>query len=278
MKSKHTLFSPIALQSHPKLTASLPYNIALKTLADSQDSSFDVVELSAFSQAIEHEVSLIESRGFLVGPVTIQVGDQAVDCNSGAIPIPGFVEEEGLRFSTHSALGVLLVETGTVFDALVKASFCKDVPFILVTGSGIPRASCRRLLHRLERELTLPVHLLTDNDTWGYFIYSVLKRGMIGPQMKCEYHALSDPHYVGIKAGEAASIGIADKVVRRAKPTWQPRLTELRKYDCFRDSPWPQEFDAFEKQAGGVDVKAVIAEVGITEFINGYLTPKLMAS
>lgn len=271
MSNKRTLFAPDFRQHSKQFSATnAPYSVAVKSLASARDGRFDSIELSAISQAAEHDAPLIESRGCLTGAIAMRIGSEEVNCEGDAVPIPVFVEEEGLAFLSHRATGVLLVESRHVFDQLLSADFCVQMPFILITGSGIPRMCCRRLLHRMERELGLRISILTDNDTWGYFIYSVMARGMIAPHMANEYYAIRNPSYVGIKAGEASP-----QVLRRSKPVWKLRLAELRQYDCFRDAPWPEEFDAFEQQGGGIDVKGYMAEVGTDQFVREYLVPRL---
>ena len=275
MSVTRTLFSPDDWRPRARRDRGMPYTLVLHGLCNNEDERFDISELCAFSQTVEHEANLIELRGFIAGPIVFEVNGETTDCLEKPISIPGYVESEGTSFLSHSATGVLLVENSRIFDELANAGLCSALSVILVSATGIPRVNCRRLLSRLERELGLPVHMLMDNDTWGYFVFSMMARGMLGPHMTSKPHALRNPRFLGIRAGEAAKLGISSKVLRPPKPSWKLRMAEMRRYECFRNSIWEKEFDEFEPQAGGVDVRLVIAEMGTKEFIENYLAPRL---
>jgi DNA topoisomerase-6 subunit A len=249
----------------------LTYNLALQTLADSEDARFDELELASFSQIVEHEVFLYESRGLLKGPLKVSVGESQIDCMEHEISIPTFVEHDFFSVVESNAAGVLLVENQKVFKVLVDGSFCQRIPFLIVTGCGIPRSTCRRLLHRLERDHDLKIHVLTDNDTWGYFIYSVLARGMLGPHAAFDCFSVTDPRYIGLRAGVATETAAGEIAMRPWKEHWDLRIAAMRSYPCFSDPDWQLEFDAFEQQGGAIDLLAFISELGIETFIDSCL-------
>src|ERR1700722_9797259 len=101
--------------------------------------------------------------------------------------IPTWVEADNLEFGKQTAAGIILVESWPVFDRLCRAKAWRTLNMVIVCGHGIPRAGVRRFIHRLAGESTLPVYLLADNDTWGYFIFSLLKRGLLAPHMVCPW-------------------------------------------------------------------------------------------
>ena len=273
---KKTLFAAESeIFSAESLAIGQPYYISLKHLADAENSEYDSVELSAFSQIMEHEIPFYESRGFIAGSIQLTIDGQHVDVSRQPLGIPGFVENENLELHKCTAKGVLVVENQKVFKTLYEGGFCQRCNYLLVTGTGIPRAGVRRLLHRFENELHLRVGLLADNDTWGYFLYSVLKRGLLVPHKTCNYLALSDLCYIGIRAGDAAALNAPSSMYRPWKSLWDKRLRAMRAYDCFESLDWVAEFDRFQSQGKAIDVSAIISLVGIQQFIKVYLEKRL---
>jgi len=84
-----------------------------------------------------------------------------------------------IQFKKCAAKFILHVEKDTVWQRFNEDKFWRKHKCILTHGSGQPPRGVRRLLHRLQDELKLPVYCLLDNDPWGYYIYSVIKQGSI---------------------------------------------------------------------------------------------------
>ena len=83
-----------------------------------------------------------------------------------------------------------VAEISQELHALAKSTAMREMGVVLMTSVGIPRLGTRRLIHRLEQECNLRVLMITDNDTWGYWIYSVLKRGLMAPAFESRYMAI----------------------------------------------------------------------------------------
>jgi len=272
-----TLFEPNCLKDHPEF-GQLPYCWAVRSLSnDSENQDFQELEPAIFSHVLEHEISLYEPRGWIIGPLKWKLGKQRAT-NLGKLTspvrIPAFVEQDAVRFEQCTAQGILLVENERVFRHLAECGAWAELNVVLVTGSGIPRVAMRRLLHRFVEELKKPVYLLTDNDTWGYFIFSLLKRGMMGPHAFSECLGISDLRFVGLRADDAKSLS-KPIAIRPWKPIWDERIKHMRSYSCFRNKRWQQEFDRFEKQGGGVDLYTVCDSLGYKQFVREYLSQKL---
>jgi DNA topoisomerase VI subunit A len=271
-----TLFKPNFVSLRKDfLEQRFPYPIAIDSLFDSSDPRFDVTELSAFSQVLEHERAYYESRGFVSGPVTVCIEGQTYTLDSNCLKIPAFVESDWLRILRCASRYLLVIESRRVFDDLCSCRRLRDMNIILLTGSGIPRMSARRLVRRLQEEFSVSVHLLTDNDTWGYFIYSTLARGAISPDVSFPWLSVKDIHFIGLRAGDGETLGINEQNVCTWRPLWDMRIECFRSYDCFRSSEWQSEFDAFEKQHYGLNLDSVIQQIGADQFVEKYLEPKL---
>jgi DNA topoisomerase-6 subunit A len=189
--------------------------------------------------------------------------------------MPAFVESDALSIIECSASGVLLVPSDSVFFELLKADVARRLNLLLVTGPGIPRFATRRLLYRLSTELHLPIFLLSDNSTWGYFIFSVLKRGALAPHERFDYASIRDLRFLGLRAGVAERLPDEKDLLRPWKRHWEMRLQCLREYPCFKKAAWQQEFSAFEKQHGSVPLWSLYDSMGADTFISTFLEEPL---
>lgn len=191
-------------------------------------------------------------------------------------PLPDWVESDVLTFKRCDAEGILVVEKGGSAPGLHRACRALRMNLLVVATQGIPGARTRRFVHRLHVEFKLPVYVLTDNDTWGYFLYSVLKRGMIAPAGVCPPLAAPRARYLGIRTGEAAA-WLPARVLVPSAPSWKARLRGLRRHACFGTPAWQAELVAFVGQRGGCDLEAFTGILGARRFAEAYIKPKLLA-
>ena len=123
----------------------------------------------------------------------------------------------------------------------------------------------RRLLHRLEAELKLPIYLISDNDTWSYFYFSSLKRGTLDPQAECQFTALKKPRYLGITTRDWSDVKHLD-CTRPWKPHWKLRLKAMQEYQCFRSQAWQEELKQFEMNKRPIMLDALFMQLRSTAF------------
>ena len=260
-----TLFDPDYLRRLSSGSMPVPYFAALELLEINEDRRFVQDELYAFLDAATDEAGLYQSRGFLAGPVVLSVRgtqDRTYECVKDAIAIPPWVESDTVNIDDCEAEYVILVEHSDVFQILCELKVWSSIPTLLVTGVGIPRAATRRLLHRLSVEYQLPVYVLTDNDTWGYFLFSLLKRGALAPHAVFPHLSVTDTRYLGLRAGDANRYSMPNDCLRAWKPNWDIRLIHMQDYACFRDDRWKEEFDRFALQRAGISLQRAFAACG----------------
>jgi len=271
-----TLFDPNCVSDHQVL-GHLPYYWAVRSLdGDSENQDYGEHEPAVFNHVLEHEISLYEARGWIIGPLKWKVGKQRVTDLSKLprpIRIPAFVEHDAVQLEQCTAQGILLVENERVLWQLAECGAWAELNVVLATGAGIPRVAMRRLLHRFTQELKKPVYLLADNDTWGYFIFSLLKRGMMCPQASLEYLSIPDLRFIGLRADDFKFFS-KTAAIRPWSPIWDQRLKHLRSYACFRSKRWQREFDLFEKQKGALKLLDVCNGMGYKQFVQEYLSEK----
>jgi DNA topoisomerase VI subunit A len=234
------------------------YSIALQLLARGDDTKFHDSEKSIFDDLARTEASLIEGGTMLSGPLMVSVDKRTIDCSRGRPKlISGWTEPPRLRFRSCSAKGIVLIEKGTPYCRLAATRVLQKSKLLLVCGNGIPRLDTRRILHRLQSEFHLPVYVFADNDTWGYFMFSALKRGSIVPHISYPESAVKDVRYIGLRAGDPPQPMDRSKVATRFKEQWSPRVRAMLKYSCFRSATWQRELKTFLQQRSKVEMDGI---------------------
>lgn len=262
-----SLFAPGSPDN--RKTDGYPYSLAIEMLERSGGQGFPDDEVSIFAHIVEHEIEVYERRGLLAGPLTVRIeNDQVLDLSVATAPflLPSWVEHDGFDFVSCEAVGVLLIENHRVFEALFNLEPWQSNRLLLATGSGMPRAAMRRVLHRLQERFGLPVFVLADNDTWGYFLFSMLCRGALAPDCTLPFLAVRDVRYVALRAASDRSSKKLACCERPWEDHWDVRLKHLRQYECFQSEHWQIELNAFAKQRLARDL-GVLSDVFGAEHI-----------
>lgn len=231
-------------------------------------------EPEIFNALAEQEIGLTEGALHAIGPLTCKIAGKSVDLSKRSIHLGGWVEDDRLRFLKCEAKGILLIEKGVVYTYLQKE--WRHLGMLVTTGNGIPGTTARRVLHRLAEELRLPVYVLSDCDTWGYFLFSILKRGMIAPHICTPQLAVKDARYLGVRARDAMQLPQNLRIPWRLQ--WNLRLRAMAQYRCFKSKAWQNEFKAFRSLGGKLEMEAVYhraTDSDARRFVQEYLKPKL---
>ncbi len=273
--TRGTLFDPDFLPQFADFAEKrFPYSIALQAFGNMDSPSVPEDEASIFLHVLEHEVCAYEPRGYLYGPlsfVDLQRRRKLIRCTEKPFRIPSFVEQDVLPIAHCDASVLLLVDDARVFDALAKSALIGEMEIVLMTSCGIPRLGTRRLIHRLEQECNLRVLLLTDNDTWGYWIYSVLKRGLMAPAMESKYAAIRQVSFIGLRARDWKRFAVPVERLRPWESQWDLRLRAMRKQQCFRSQRWQKEFDRFAADRVALDLQVLVDHLGVDTFVSEFL-------
>lgn len=274
-REKKTLFNSGIWAKDP----TLPGSTWLSLHSDDDDArKFVGAELWAFQHAMEHEYQYYEQRGHFIGPLVWQVaGENAQDLGQLVEPcrMPRWVEADGLTLQSCSAAGILLVENGNVYEKLVAARAWKSANLLLALSSGLPRSGIRRLLHRITEQFQIPLYLLVDNSTWGYFIFSILKRGLLTPDATSDYLRISDLRYLGLFATDTEYAEVRASIARRWHPRWELRLNALRQYPCLQSPAWQAELELFSTRQHPTSLSKFIETIGSATFVQKWLAGSL---
>jgi len=252
-----------------------------KTFDDQTESDAILEDLEVTLGALREELHIFaKKRGAMVGNITIEDSGDTIDCRkmgSGGYAIPSICEPDRVKFGKCEADFVLHVEKDTVWQRFNEDRFWKTHNCILTEGSGQPPRGVRRLLHRLNKELGLPIICLLDCDPWGHYIYSVIKQGSISLAFESERLAIPQAKFLGIRSNdfercnlsESVQISLNDRDVARAK--------QIAAYPWFQDHKgWQKEISKLLKNGFKLEVEALI-NIDISYVTETYVPERLAA-
>ncbi len=236
-----------------------------ETFDDQSDCDPVIEDVEVTLNALREELRVYASnRGSMVGNITlIDTGDE-IDCSrmgSGGYSIPSIVEPDVVEFRKCDAKFVLHVEKDTVWRRFNEDKFWRTHQCILTHGGGQPPRGVRRLLHRLNHELQLPVYCLLDNDPWGYYIYSVIKQGSINLAYESRRMAIPNARYVGLRSKDYERCNLSPSVTISLSETDVKRAKQIASYPWFeKKKPWQKEIEQMLKNGFKLEVEALISK------------------
>lgn len=244
----------------------------LWTLAELYDGyphlgAFDQDEAGRFEDQIESEISYYtcyfhehKFGPWISGPIKLEANGHAIDFGEkGPYCFPRWAEEDAFTFRGCEARSVLMVEKPQVANRLLAHGFCQKTGLALVSSFGIPRPVVRRFLHRLCIFAKIPLYILADSGPWGFALFSVMKRGLLAPTETCPYLAVAATRFLGLRVQDAALVCPSNPRLPMSTwfPTWTPHMDGMKKYSCFASKHWKDEFRAFAKRNGGMELETV---------------------
>ncbi|MGF1634633.1 MAG: DNA topoisomerase IV subunit A [Phycisphaerae bacterium] len=214
---------------------------------DTQDESDPIIEdLEVAITSLREELGLYaENKGAMVGPMTIVDNGDTIDLTrmgSGGWAVPSIVENEVIQFKKQTAKYILLIEKGAVWNRFNQDRFWEKEQCMIIHGGGQPPRGVRRLVYRMHNELKLPVYVLTDNDPWGYYIYSVVKQGSINLAFESARMAIPAARFLGMSSFDRGRFNIADSATIDLGDKDKTRAKEIMKYPWFaKKKEWQKE-------------------------------------
>lgn len=174
------------------------------------------------------------------------------------------------EFVDTSAEMVIAVEKGGIFTRFVEEQVEKKYKAILIDTSGQAPRSTRYMLKRLNKELNLPVFVMTDGDVYGEHIAMVVISG-----------SANAAHLRDLTVPTAKWIGVwASDIVKYKLPT-DPmtetdikRAQELKKDPRYHGGVWQRELDIFLKIKRKSELEA-FSKFGLTFIVDRYLKEKM---
>lgn len=240
-------------------------NTKEETFSDQSESDTVIEDLEVIAGALREELHLYaQTRGSMVGPITLTDSGDVIDCSrmgSGGYSIPSIVEPERIEFTKCTADFVLHVEKDTVWQRFNEDKFWKTYNCILTHGSGQPPRGVRRLLHRLNNELKLPVYCVLDNDPWGYYIYSVIKQGSINLAFESQRMAIPDAKFLGLRSIDLERCELNPNVTIKLNDNDRKRAKQIAKYPWFEGKKdWQKEIQKMLDNGFKLEVESLISK------------------
>lgn len=232
------------------------------TFDDQSESDPIIEDLEVAITSLREELGLFaENRGAMVGPMTLVDNGDTIDLTrmgSGGWAVPSIVEEDIIQFKKCSAKYILLIEKGAVWNRFNQDRFWEKDKCIIIHGQGQPPRGVRRLLYRLHNELKLPVYVLTDNDPWGYYIYSVVKQGSINLAFESQRMAVPAARFIGMSSFDVERFGINKTVTIKLTDEDTRRAKEIMNYPWFKNKKdWQKEIQKMLQSQVKLELEAL---------------------
>ena len=231
------------------------------TFDDQSESDPIIEDLEVAITSLREELGLYaENKGAMVGPMTIVDNGDTIDLTrmgSGGWAVPSIVEANIVQFKKNTAKYILLIEKGAVWNRFNQDRFWEKNNCMIVHGGGQPPRGVRRLVYRMHNELKLPVYVLTDNDPWGYYIYSVVKQGSINLAFESQRMAIPAARFLGMSAFDRARFNISDSATIELSQKDISRAKEIAKYPWFaKKKDWQKEIGEMLKSGVKMELEA----------------------
>lgn len=231
-----------------------------ETWDDQRESNAVIQDLEvALGLLREHMGIMHDAKGKIVGNMIVRSKGYEIDLSrmgSGAYAIPPNVDK--LEIVSVDAEYVLVVEKDAIFERLNEEEFWKKHRCILVTGKGQPDRSTRRMVRRLWEEFELPVYVLTDADSYGFYIYSVYRSGSISLSYESERLATPGARFLGVSVTDIDRYKIPRNYIIKATERDLKRAKELLNYPWFKESKaWVRELELFLERGEKVEIEAL---------------------
>ncbi|MCH2142414.1 MAG: DNA topoisomerase IV subunit A [Phycisphaerales bacterium] len=252
-----------------------------KTFNDQSESDTVLEDLEVSLGGLREELHVFaKKRGTMVGNITIEDNGDEIDCRrmgTGGYAIPSICEPSVIQFKKCDAKFVLHVEKDTVWSRFNEDRFWETHNCILTEGSGQPPRGVRRLLHRLNKELGLPIYCLLDCDPWGHYIYSVIKQGSINLAFESQRMAIPDAKFIGIRADDYDRCDLSPDVRIALNDRDITRAQQIAEYPWFKDKrPWQREIKKLLGNGFKMEVESLITK-DISYVTETYVPERLKA-
>jgi len=254
-----------------------------RTLPNSQENTFDeqtesdpiVVDLEVMLDVLREQLHLnADVRGRVVGDVIIRDRGDRINwakLGSGGWAIPSNVED--VEFKKVKANYIIVIEKNAAFERLHEDKFWKKHKCILVTTQGQAARGTRRLIQRLSTEFNLPVYVFTDGDSYGWYIYSVIKYGSMSLAHVSDRLGTPNAKFIGLTISDIDKFNLKNFTIR-AKDVDIKRAKEMLKYEWFKHPAWQKELKLMIKRKIKAELEALSGR-GLKFMTEVYLPEKI---
>lgn len=253
-------------------------NTKTNVVDDQKESDKAIEDLELITGYAREQLHVNANKmGSVAGKVIIEDMGDSIDWSklgSGGWSIPSNVE--GIKFKKVDAKYVVYMEKAAVWERLHEDRFWEKQNCLIMSSQGQTTRGIRRLLQRLSNEHKLPILVLTDFDSWGHYIYSVIKFGSISLAHMAEEMAIPNAKFLGIRAHDIEKYGLQRHFIKLSEQD-VTRLKQLSEYDWFKNNKsWQQEFKSMKQFGAKAEIQALSAR-GVSFISDKYLPEKIQS-
>jgi DNA topoisomerase-6 subunit A len=243
---------------------------------DQSESDNVITDLETVIGLAREDFSVFpEERSAIFGDLTIEYtvpGYEGRQMNLMSHP-DGLMIGPALSYSEFvktSADKVIAIEKGGLFTRFIEENVHKKYNAILILTAGQAPRSTRHFIRRLNKELELPVYILTDGDPWGMHIAMVI---ISGSANAAHLRDLTTPDAVwsGVWATDIVDYKLPSDPLTEIDVK---RLHELQRDPRYKDELWQREIKTFMKIRKKAEQEA-FSRYGLTYIVDEYLPAKL---
>jgi DNA topoisomerase-6 subunit A len=249
------------------------YEVAFKDQPESNSIITDLETVMGLSR--EDFKVFPEERSAIFGDLTIEYtvpGYEGKRLNlmshpDGVMIGPALTSAE---FVKTSADMVIAIEKGGLFTRFIEEMVHKKFNALLVLTAGQAPRATRHFIHRLNKELDLPVHIFTDGDPWGMHIAMVIISGSANAAHLREL-TTPDATWNGVWATDIVDYKLPSDALTDVDVK---RLRDLRKDPRYEGELWRREIKKFLEIRKKAEQEA-FSRYGLTYIVDEYLPAKL---
>ncbi|KPV64479.1 MAG: Type 2 DNA topoisomerase 6 subunit A [Candidatus Bathyarchaeota archaeon BA2] len=249
------------------------YEIPFKDQPESNSIITDLETVTGFSR--EDFNVFPEERSAIFGDLTIEYtvpgyeGKQ-LDLMShpdGVMIGPALTSSE---FVKTKADKVIAIEKGGLFTRFIEERVHKKFNALLILTAGQAPRATRHFIHRLNKELKLPVFIFTDGDPWGMHIAMVIISGSANAAHLREL-TTPDAKWSGVWATDIVDYKLPSDALTEVDIK---RLHELERDPRYKGELWQREIKKFLSIKKKAEQEA-FSRYGLTYIVDEYLPAKL---
>ena len=249
------------------------YDIPFKDQPKSNSIITDLETVTGFSR--EDFNIFPEERSAVFGDLTIEYtvpGYEGKQLNltshpDGVMIGPALTSAE---FVKTRADKVIAIEKGGLFTRFVEERVHKKFNALLVLTAGQAPRATRHFIHRLNKELDLPVFIFTDGDPWGMHIAMVIISGSANAAHLREL-TTPDAKWSGVWATDIVDYKLPSDALTEVDIK---RLHELERDLRYKGELWRREIKKFLSIKKKAEQEA-FSRYGLTYIVDEYLPAKL---
>ena len=249
------------------------YDIPFKDQPKSNSIITDLETVTGFSR--EDFNVFPEERSAIFGDLTIEYtvpGYEGKQLNlmshpDGVMIGPALTSSE---FVKTRADKVIAIEKGGLFTRFIEERVHKKFNALLVLTAGQAPRATRHFIHRLNKELDLPVFIFTDGDPWGMHIAMVIISGSANAAHLREL-TTPDAKWNGVLATDIVDYKLPSDALTEVDIK---RLHELERDPRYKGELWRREIKKFLSIKKKAEQEA-FSRYGLTYIVDEYLQAKL---